>query len=51
MIKKQVFTVYYIYMADDTKNRVLTGDIVVIKGVYRHSAKTLSDCTCELIAE
>ena len=40
---------YDVYMVDDTKNRVITGDIVVIKGVYRHSAKTFSDCTYELI--
>ena len=38
-----------IYMVDDTKNRVLTADKVIIKGVYRHSAKTLSDCTYELV--
>lgn len=38
-----------LYMIDDTKNRVLTGDIVVVKGVYRHSAKTISDCTYELV--
>ena len=38
-----------IYMIDDTKNRVLTGDTVVITGVYRHSARTISDCTYELV--
>lgn len=40
---------YRVYMIDDTKNRVLTDDKVTIKGVYIHSAKTLSDCTYELI--
>ena len=36
-------------MIDDTRNRALTGDRIVIKGVYRHSAKTISDCTYELV--
>ena len=38
-----------VYVIGDTKNRVLTGDVVIIKGVYRHSAKTLSDCTYEIL--
>jgi cytidylate kinase len=42
-------TIYHIYMKDDTKNRALTRDKVIVKGVYRHSAKTISDCTYELI--
>ena len=37
-----------INMIDDN-NRVLTGDKVVLTGVYRHSAKTISDCTYELV--
>ena len=41
--------VYHVYMIDDTKNRVLTDDYIIITGVYRHSAKTFSDCTYELI--
>ena len=36
-------------MIDDTTNRVLSGDVVIIKGIYRHSAKTISNCTYELI--
>ena len=36
-------------MIDDTTNRVLSGDVVIIKGIYRHSAKTFSDCTYELV--
>lgn len=36
-------------MINDTTNRVISGDKVVIKGIYRHSAKTISDCTYELI--
>ena len=40
---------YQVYMIDDTQNKVLTQDRVVIVGVYRHSAKTFSDCTYELI--
>lgn len=43
------FSEYRIYMVDDTKNKVLSDDNVIITGVYRHSAKTLSDCTYELI--
>ena len=40
---------YRIYMIDDTKNRVLSDDNVIITGIYRHSAKTFSDCTYELL--
>ncbi len=36
-------------MLDDTKDRVLSGDKVIISGIYRHSAKTISDCTYELV--
>ena len=36
-------------MIDDTKNRVLTGDHVIISGIYTHSKKTISDCTYELV--
>lgn len=40
---------FMLSMIDDTVNRVISGDKVVIKGVYRHSAKTISDCTYELV--
>lgn len=38
-----------IHMIDDTKNRVLSGDQVIISGVYNHSTQTLSECTYKLI--
>ena len=38
-----------IYMINDTENRLLTKDYVQITGVYRHSNKTLSDCTYEFL--
>lgn len=38
-------------MIDDTQNRVLTDDEVIITGIYRRSAKTLSDCTYEFEVE
>ena len=48
-LEKNFGIIYHIFMKDDTKNRVLTRDKVIVKGVYRHSAKTISDCTYELI--
>ena len=38
-----------LYMKDDKKNRTLTGDSVIIYGVYNYSEKIISDCTYELI--
>lgn len=38
-----------VYMVDDTQNRVLSGDIVIITGVYRHDIKTLSECVYEYL--
>lgn len=38
-----------VFMTDDKTNRILSGDIVTIKGVYRHYKKTLSDCTYKLV--
>ena len=47
---KEKFKYYcQINMIDDTKNRVITGDNIVVEGIYRHSAKTMSDCTYELV--
>ena len=46
---KENYTGCQIFMLDDTKNKVLTGDEVIVTGVYRHSAKTISDCTYELV--
>lgn len=37
----------YLYMINDSTNRLLSWDRVIITGIYRHSAKTLSDCTYE----
>lgn len=44
---KEMFNIYDVFMIDDSNDRVLTGDKVIITGIYRHSAKTLSDCTYE----
>lgn len=44
---KERFVPYRVYMIDDTKNRVLTQDVIVIKGIYRDSTKTFSNCTYE----
>ena len=38
-----------LFMLNDKNNRVLTADKVVVKGIYRHSTKTISDCTYELV--
>ncbi len=40
-----------ITMRNDSENRALTGDKVVITGMYTYSAKTLSDCTFGVLAE
>ena len=44
---------YYckITMQNDSENRVLTGDNVVITGVYTNSTKTMSDCTSVVLPE
>ena len=36
-------------MIDDTKNRLISGDRVVVTGVYRYSAGAIFDCTYELV--
>lgn len=46
---KERYVPYRVNMIDDTKNRALTADIVIITGVYKHSTKTLSGCTYELL--
>ena len=37
--------VFRIHMVDDSKNRVITGDTVIITGVYNHNDRTISNCT------
>lgn len=46
---KNKFSAYRVYMIDDTKNKVISDDNVIITGIYRLSAKTFSDCTYELV--
>lgn len=44
----EYFTEYRVYMKDDTKNRVITDDNVVITGIYQHSTRTFTDCAYDL---
>jgi len=38
-----------VYMQDDSHNRVLSGDYIIITGIYRNDIRTLSDCVYQMI--
>lgn len=42
-------SICYVNMMDDTKNRVLTGDKVIVNGVYRYFENTMLECTYKFV--